>query len=478
MRILIIAPRYRPYGQYYELPLGLASISSYLKAQATGLDKVIFINLNEYPNDDILPAVVPSADILLTGGLSVHYRQIKGLISRTKSLNPNIRIVLGGGIISSDPELVTAALKPDLAVIGEGELIDLTAQGIVRMPAIDNLDALPFPDYEGLGVRYYLDRQLCGDEHYTYPVDKPRALPIVASRSCPHNCSFCFHPTGRTYRQRSLDNVFSEIEHLVETYQINILTLLDELFSAFPDRVHEFCDRIRPFGLRWMTQIRVDSLNPELLSHMKDAGCFQLSLGIESMDDRVLESMHKHTTAKQIEAALGWCYSAGIGIQGNLIFGDKAETVETAQNSITWWRQNKKYAINMTHIVPYPGTELYQYAIASGILRDRQKFLEDGCPVLRLTPHLPAISGLLQSVRTENELPAKSYHMVKTGQDAYRGDLYRVEATCPHCNFVNNYSDLYFGSTGAAFKSGKGYRIACRACNQRFDLPIFKEKSK
>ncbi|MEI8350065.1 MAG: radical SAM protein [Candidatus Omnitrophota bacterium] len=497
MKVLIVAPRYKPFGQFYELPLGLAYLSAYLKTKGVHVD---FLNLNQCPFDEVLIKMLSEADIVCTGGLSVHYHQVKTIIDMAKCINPAIKTIVGGGLISATAGIVMRALNADVGIIGEGEItlfevikaieekrkistipnVIANEDGVYVIDTtsyrteIDNIDTLPFPDYEGLGIEQYLDKQLCGDEHYLYPFDNPRGMPIISSRSCPFNCTFCFHPIGQKYRQRSLDNLFTEIDYLVERYRINILSILDELFSLDHARIKEFCRRIKKYNLRWMTQMRVDSVTEEIIGLLKESGCFQISFGVESASNKVLESMNKKISIEQIGQALEWSYNAGIGIQGNFIFGDKAETPATAKETLDWWLAHKKYALNLTYIIPYPGSGLYNYAVIKGIIKDETKYLTNNCPFVKITPSFPEVSSMLESYRNQhNHLPAINQVSQKVGYDPIRGELYQVTAVCPHCKKQETYKNLYWGSTGISFLSGRGYRIGCRDCNQRFDLTKF-----
>ena len=468
MRVLVIAPPYKDRGNFYELPLGMAYISSYLKSKKVD---VLFINMNEY---DLQDEDVRSSDVVLIGGLSVHYRIIKDVLRYVKGIHPGIVSIVGGGAFSSLPDIMFEMLSPyiDIGVIGEGEistyniLLDLPtalSTRIVNAEPIKDLDSLPFPDYEGLGISKYLDRQLTGDEHYLYPMDNPRCIPLISSRSCPHNCSFCFHPTGRVYRQRSLDNVFLEIDYLVDRYKINMLSLLDELFSQFPDRIGAFCERIKGYNLKWMTQMRVDSVDQNTIRMLKDAGCFQISYGIEHVNEKILAGYNKRTTLPQIIDTLRMTYEAGIGIQGNILLGGPHESDITARQAISWREANLRYMINLSAVIPYPGTDLFKYGVSTGKISPRE-FIERGCPYVNFSNtdlRLP-ISMLWGKVVSSDIMH----------NDPVRGEVKRVSVVCPHCSVVSTYSGLYWGSTGVSFTQGNSYRIGCRSCNQRFDIKI------
>ena len=95
--------------------------------------------------------------------------------------------------------------------------------------------------------------------------------------------------------------------------------------------------------------------------------------------------MRKHTTVEQIERALDIVYKSKIAIQGNFIFGDIAETLDTAKNTLRWWQAHPQYGIILNFIVTYPGTYLYQYAVEHGIIKDEVAFIKEGCPAVNVS---------------------------------------------------------------------------------------------
>jgi len=219
-----------------------------------------------------------------------------------------------------------------------------------------------------------------------------------------------------------------------------------------------------------MTQMRVDSVTKDTIKMLRASGCYQISYGIESADNSILESMGKHITIERIQQALEWTYEAGIGIQGNLIFGDKNETLATAQKTLDWWYANRKFMLNLTYVIPYPGSELYTYAVSKGLIFDQIEYIQNGCPTVSLSSEMRPISALIEEYRPYGILFAQVYWYEKTTIDQFRGQLYRVSVCCPHCGDIYTYENIYYGSTGKGFTK-TGYRIACRNCNQRFDIP-------
>lgn len=83
---------------------------------------------------------------------------------------------------------------------------------------------------------------------------------------------------------------------------------------------------------------------------MKESGCAQVLFGIENVNDYILKSMNKHITLPEIETALKNDYEVGLSAPGVLIFGDPAETQETADNTINWWLAHPEYNIVLTTV--------------------------------------------------------------------------------------------------------------------------------
>ena len=134
------------------------------------------------------------------------------------------------------------------------------------------------------------------------------------------------------------------------------------------ERVLEFCRRIKPYHVNWDVQMRVTDPDPEMLDAMRDAGCRLGSYGLESGSQAVLQSMRKHTKIPDLVRAVDMTYSARLQVQGNYIFGDPAETVDSAAETFSLWLKQRKVGINMIPIEVYPGTPLYKGAVKNGLI--------------------------------------------------------------------------------------------------------------
>jgi len=219
-----------------------------------------------------------------------------------------------------------------------------------------------------------------------------------------------------------------------------------------------------------MIQIRVDTIDEEMLSLLRDSGCYYISYGIESASDKILKAMNKKITVAEIDKALELTQKYGIGIQGNLIFGNPEETVETAEESLNWWLKNLRYHINLWYSTPYPGSPDYHHCIEKGVIKDRLAYIETGCPVVnmsRLTNHeFSKLTNLVHQLQSDKRFKifGKVLSSAPTGHDRERSlPLYDLDVECPTCGHVNHYKEFHFRFLGF-------FKMACRNCNQRYDI--------
>mgnify|MGYP003608499491 CR=1 FL=1 len=492
--ILFVLPKFvDSKGEPYILPLGILYLATILQ-EKNYIVKII--DMNEYCDDNEVNVIGQyiqdnEVDLVCTGGLSAFFNSIERIILAVRELLPTKKIVLGGGIVTSDRDFIANILDPDIVVIGEGEitlpeLVDTifdangnlsNVKGIgykkdnkwiftEERELLEDMSIVPMPNYDLINIEEYFKRQHPISSLAFYPVDFPRELPIVTSRSCPLKCTFCFHPTGQKYRMKDLDSVFEEIEYMIQHYKINLLGVLDEMMSASKSRLVEFSHRIKKYNILWSCQLLVSSIDDETLAIMKESGCYYVSYGLESMNNDILKSMKKHgVTREKIEKALELTVKHSITIQGNFIFGDLLETKETAHDTLSWWKAHPKYQISLGRISPYPGTHLYTHCLSNGIIKDREKFMREGTPSLNMSKMTPReYSDLISEIAIASSL-ARQYCEVLSviKDDRVEEEAYVCELKCPHCNEVVRYGNIRIHKP-IIFKMG------CRNCSLRFDV--------
>ncbi len=412
--VLLVIPRYFSTDLYgYIIPMGIMYVSAALKR--SGVAKVLTVNLNHQDKDyeAVLRRIIVdnNVDIVGCGGISGQFIEIYPLFETVRRIAPHVKNFVGGGMITADAETAMKAFGDtvDYGVIGEGEITvpilvktiseerdpDLV-EGIIypdgnggfvitkpRME-IQDLDSLPLPDYEGFNYDEYLYSNGEWQNGMKYS-----PVAIIGGRSCKYACTFCFHPSGSRYRQRSLDSIFYEIDYLIEHYNINYIALREELFASDINRVLEFCKRAENYPIVWSIQMRVDSINREMVETLAKSKCRYVFLGIESADNRILKSMRKHITVEQVENALNLCLEFGLETRSTIILGDEEETPESTNTTLNWWLAHKKdWAIDLGLIIAFPGSTLYKHAVSNGRIPDPVRFLRDGCPIINLSKHL------------------------------------------------------------------------------------------
>lgn len=405
LNYLLVVPRYRQDDYAYFFPIGLAMVSSALKASGRNV-QVLNLNYKENHLGLLRDAIAKNnIDVVLSGGLSFQYDILKEIFDTAKMTKPEIITIAGGGIISAEPDVAMQALETaDYGVIGEGEITvnelayalendnDIAGlQGIVNNsgntpPAteISNLDMLPFPDYESFEFDVLISKEVFSIDDSQMTQEDNRTI-ISLSRSCPYNCTFCFHPLGKKYRRRSMDSAFSELGYLINMYKIEYFRFADEMFIFNDKYIKEFCKRIIPYNIKFCAQTRVDTVNKEKLQMLKDAGCVLLTMGVESADNSVLKSMKKNITVEQIENAFDLAKEVGIDSSGVLILGDPCENEHTIRNTLNWRIKHSDYMLQITWIISYPGSEDYKIACERGVIEDRVQFLKEGCPQVNIS---------------------------------------------------------------------------------------------
>lgn len=488
MNILLVLPRtFANLKEPTHFPVGIAYVSSSLKAK-NHVVKILNLNFEQGDVYELLERTIEknNIEIVETSGLITHYALVKEITDCVKKINPNVYTLIGGGIITGAPKVVMKGIESaDFGVIGEGEITNCEVSNILEQGGkleeikgivwrkklkdkdanisevvinepreeIKDLDSIPWPDYEG----FQLDKML--------ELAPKKYVTMSTGRACACHCTFCFHTSGQTYRQRSLDSFFEELDYLVNKYGIDNLYITDELFACNKKRLEELCSRIKKYNILWAVQLRVNIVDKPMLQMLKDAGCIIISFGLESADNRVLKSMKKGITVEMIESALKNSFEVGINAHGNFIFGDIREDNETVENTLKWWSDHREYNINLALIQVYPGTYIYQYAVEKGIITDELKFIEDGCPYVN-------ISQLSDSEYKELGLKierSKSEYLPKFNKNIKiikHKEKYRINVAgiCTKCGTKNEYQRISTASIST---------VKCRSCGKKYTLDPF-----
>jgi anaerobic magnesium-protoporphyrin IX monomethyl ester cyclase len=231
-------------------------------------------------------------------------------------------------------------------------------------PMIQDLDSLPWPARELLDPRRYIMG------HYTY---KPQLL-MMTSMGCPAKCIFCIWPQI-TYKgkvkMRRPEAVAEEMLYLKQEYGAREIYFDDDTFNLTEARVMALCEEMirQKTKLAWITEMRVDRLNLDVLKTMKRAGCVKILYGVESGDQTVLDNTLKKVTLEEIRNTFRLTQKAGIKIHATFMFGLPGETKESIRSTMKFAKELNPDTLQASIAQPYPGTAFYEIAKRNGSLK-------------------------------------------------------------------------------------------------------------
>lgn len=337
-------------------------------------------------NDDIFKMVDSICPNIIA--YSANILGYKDMVDANKELKKthNFISIMGGPHPTFAPELFTES-GMDVFCVGEGELafsefldrveknesfddvlnlITIKGANPIR-PLVDNLDDLPLPD-RGLTI-----------EHSFLKNSSKKS--VFTSRGCPYSCSYChneyykklYKGKGKIVRRFSVDRIIKEIKILQKNYVIDFLKFGDDLFAAKAD------DWLKEFSKRYAEEIklpfncylRLDMVNDDLLSLLRDAGCYSVHLSIDSCSRYVREEiLHRQWKDVDIEQKLKLIHSYGINTWVNFMLAAPESTVEDDLETIFLARKTKIKHLNYSTTIPIKNTELFNYCVKNGLINE------------------------------------------------------------------------------------------------------------
>jgi len=378
MRILLINPPnvgiLKAVGVHFP-PLGLLYLAAYLERQGYH-PEVKDLCVEGVSTGDIR---FRDYDVVGIGTDTTRYYNALKIAKRAH--REGCTVIMGGPHPCFVDEEVLNSGHVDFVVHGEGEitlhelLVELEGERgefsrikgisfthnshITRTPRrefIRDLDQLPLPARDLIDMNHYR-RTKFGDRDIT---------PMITSRGCPSNCSFCSSSTffGRRWRSRSVPSILGEIEELVSRYRFNAIAFVDDNFTLWPQRVVELSEAItqRNLDIWWWNFSRVDTIvkNEAMLRKMHEAGAKSIYIGVESPHRPSLEEFGKRSDIGMAERAVEVLKRNGFEIFASYILGGPGETAKAVNETIRWAKQLDTNVAQFSILTPYPGTALYE----------------------------------------------------------------------------------------------------------------------
>jgi radical SAM superfamily enzyme YgiQ (UPF0313 family) len=321
----------------------------------------------------------------------------------------NSLIIAGGEHISAAPDYsFLVAPEIDICVMGEGEsaLAELLARYLDDAPfdgiprtliretekrvndenakqrrknRIKDLSKISWPDWDGFPLENYLEG------HHGFGVNLgARTMPILASRGCPYQCTFCSSPTMWTtlWNVREVQDIIGEIKLYKTKYQATNFDFYDLTAIIKKSWIIEFCQALiyEDLSITWQlpSGTRSEAIDDDVVKLLFESGCRNLSYAPESGSPEILKQIKKKIDIDHMLLSMKSCVRSGISVKANVMCGFPNERrrnlLETFRFIIrTAWIGIDDLSINQ--FSPYPGSELFRDLVSEGkIAMDEEYF--------------------------------------------------------------------------------------------------------
>ncbi|MFH1724206.1 MAG: radical SAM protein [Elusimicrobiota bacterium] len=358
--------------------------------------------------------------------VSTAYAYTKSLSLPIKRVLPGTRVIVGGNLASS-AELLHRLAGVDFCVIGEGEVVavnlmrvledcrrrPLDFERLARVRGITYIQPdgeMNFPGYEDalppdevFDADWGILERFSKPEHFiTDPLERPdfhqdprtrephrrgkKMATLVTAKGCVGRCTFC-HRWDKGFRAIPVDQIMRKIRMLMDRYNVGFITFSDENFGSDRRQARDFLREMKPLDILWQVGgVRVRSVDPNLLREMKEAGCVAVYYGAETGSPAILEVMEKKATLQDNLNAAKWTREAGLFTIHQLVLAMPGETDETVRETTEFLKtvtqdvyESPRSRISINYIQALPGTPVYEYARAKGLigrsLDDEERYL-------------------------------------------------------------------------------------------------------
>ncbi|MBU0571111.1 MAG: B12-binding domain-containing radical SAM protein [Candidatus Omnitrophica bacterium] len=385
-RILLITPPVKTELGPVRPNIGLGYLAQMLLENGIKYD--VLDMLLGYTLDDLKRKVDQfKPDLLGVNLFSNKYKTAYETIEEIKKYFPSMKVIVGGPHVSClRKKVLEDCPSIDFGVFLEGEFALLELCRGKKLKDIENLiyredgdivenktrkfiqdlDALNFPTYNNFELNRYIDEKA-----------------VISSRGCPYSCTYCAVKlaSGQQVRLRSPENVVDEVEFWHKR-GYRQFSFQDDNFNVSKDRVFKICDEIEKRGFKDIffrcAGARADKLDRDVLGRMKEVGFRTIAIGVEVGNDKMLGVIKKGEKFSDIDNAVKNACEVGFDVYLNFLAGVPYETISDIQDSINFSLKYPVFYAEWSNIIPYPGTELYDWLSEKGYLfKQPDEYLND-----------------------------------------------------------------------------------------------------
>ncbi|MBI4355795.1 MAG: cobalamin B12-binding domain-containing protein [Candidatus Omnitrophica bacterium] len=348
--------------------------------------------------DAIVQRIPAQTDVI---GISCMFTQewplIQALLAAIRARFPTVPLVAGNEHITAAPGSSLASSPAlDYCVLGEGEatlreLVDVLKHGgdpgqvpglafrreggVLRTPPrirIKAVDEIPPPAWELTPLASYLDGG------YGFGVNRGRSMPILASRGCPYQCTFCSNPAMWTTRwyPRHPRQVVEEMERYVLRYRAQNFDFYDLTAIVKKSWIVEFAQLLiqRQLGVSWQlpSGTRSEAIDEEVAPLLYRSGCRNISYAPESGSASVLARIKKHVNLPRMQSSMRATRRAGLNVKAHIVIGFPDEWHQEIWATLGFILKMAWLGVHDITIAPYspyPGAELFEQLRAAGKIR-------------------------------------------------------------------------------------------------------------
>ena len=391
MRIALVQT-YHPYTQFTHVhPLGIMMIAAQVREAGAAEVDILDMKVEGWTPEQCVAELERLApDVIGLSAMTYEAGCMHDVARLAKERLPEAQVVAGGPHPSVAAEDVLADASIDFVVRGEGEftfveLLEGLAAGrdewsgclgiswrrkaeIVHEPdraPPSDLDALPFPAWD------LIDHE----KYHTVPrggviyAHKEFAT-MFSSRACPWRCTYCHNSYGKTFRERSADNVLAEMELLVTKHGVKEFVFMDDIFNFRPERAKAVARGILDKGwkikLTFPNGFRGDILDEELVDLLTKAGMYRCMIAVESAVPRIQKVMKKNLRIERVRKIVDYVARQGVLVHGAFMLGFPSETEDEMRATIDWAAASSFHTAAFFRVIPFKGTELFRQVEHAG----------------------------------------------------------------------------------------------------------------
>ncbi len=276
-----------------------------------------------------------------------------------------VLVVMGGYHVTLLPD--EAAQHADSIIVGNAEGIlaqvmdDFAAKNPKKRYNGETMYSEKLPDHSIFGKKKYLPVSL-----------------VETGRGCCYSCEFCAISGyyNCQYHRRPVEHIIADVNLHRHRYYF----MVDDNLVADRNHLKELLPRLKESKIKWASQGTLSLANdPQLLKSMKDSGCEIILVGFESLNDNNLLQMNKkvNITKTQRDELVQRIHDAGIGIYATFVFGYDEDDEGTVQEALRFSEKHRFYTAAFNHLLPFPGTALYDRLQAQDRLLFDRWWLQD-----------------------------------------------------------------------------------------------------